>query len=712
MTACDELSSPQDSEEPGTGVTDGPGTGGPGTGGPGTGVTDEPGTAPSSGVPTDDLTGIDDGTVEAHIRGLDGEVLVGSSITLDGSGSTNTTEEDMTFSWTVRERPTGSVADVADATAEVTSFTPDRPGEYRIRLVVRAGEFEGVDNLVFETAGCPDAVVISGGTISSDEVWASQGGACPAYVVEGNVSVRAELRIEAGTTILFRDDAAISVESGGALRAEGTADAPIILRGTEDERGWWRGVRFETNRPTNRLAFVTIDGAGSAALHNTTEPAGLTVGRSSRTAGVRITDSTFTNNAGYGLFAHGGSSFNAFERNTFTDNDAPMAISPTHLVQLDTESVFTGNDRDMVDVGSGTLDDEGTIPSLDVPYRSAGFTLDDEEITIAPGTTFIMRDSTSVVVDDAVIIMDGTADAPIVFRGAELESGWWNGVFIEDTQHPQNRMSHVIIEHGGREAFHGTTEPAALTIGRSSRTAGIAIDNLILRESEGYGLFAHGGSTISSWDALSFENNGAAAASLHTVHLGAVDEFSTATGNGNDALELRGGTTGGTATWRNPGLPYAVTGDVTVAHDVTIEAGTSFVFAAEQGFTVDGSRIVMAGEAGDPILFVGSSDQAGWWLGVFIEQTSGDTSVIENIVIEDAGRTFFHNSTQPAGLTIGRSSRSADVTVTGSSISNIGQPGTDDVTGLFVHSGSTVNADICDVNTFEGINGDDDCVGP
>ncbi|TVR02967.1 MAG: hypothetical protein EA398_06470 [Deltaproteobacteria bacterium] len=704
LTACDELTTAEDTVPGQTGVPTDPGQ----TGGLPTGV--EP---PSSGIDTDELTGIDDGTVQANILGLEGPFLVGSPITLDGSASTNTTEDELMFSWTVRERPSGSVAAIADPEAEITTFTPDRPGEYRIRLVVRAGAFESVDSAGFQTAGCPEAVEISG-TISSDETWASQAGECPAYVVTGTVNVRAELRIEAGTTVLFRDAAAITVTNDGALRAEGTEQAPIVLRGTEDERGWWQGVHILTDRPTNRLFHVTIRNAGSTAFHGSVDPAGLTLGRSSFGGGVRVQDSTFENNAGSGIHIHSGATLNAFERNTLTGNAIPMTIAARHLVLLDDESTFAGNDQDNVILTGGSLSEGGTIPALDVPYRSSSFTLGGSDtITIAAGARFLMRDAASVEIHGQPTIIDGTAGAPVHFSATEPEAGWWQGIFLRDGTSPENRFTHLVVEYAGESALHGSVEPAGIAISRSSFNASVALEHVTVRNSAGYGLFAHSNGAITGWESLIFEDNGGPAASVVLAALVRIDEASTFTGNGVDAIEVRGGSTGTDGTWRNPGVPYRVTGSPTIEHDIAIEAGTAFVFDAERGLSVDGGRVEMTGTADDRITFVGATAEPGWWNGIFLRNTDGATSIIDHILVEDAGRSSFSGVNIPAGLAIGRTSGfTADVTVTNATFRNIGRATENEAAGIVVNSNSTVNADICTANTFEGINGPEDCVAP
>lgn len=69
--------------------------------------------------------------------GPDQAVMVGSLVTLDGTGSSDPSLQQLTFSWTLL-RPTGSNAALSDAAASKPTFMPDVPGVYRAQLTVAA----------------------------------------------------------------------------------------------------------------------------------------------------------------------------------------------------------------------------------------------------------------------------------------------------------------------------------------------------------------------------------------------------------------------------------------------------------------------------------------------------------------------------------------------------------------------------------------------
>jgi PKD domain len=71
--------------------------------------------------------------------GLSQSAVVGESVTLNGSKSTDTDGEPLTYQWSVVSAPSGSKATISNPTAEIASFVPDLPGTYVVQLIVNDG---------------------------------------------------------------------------------------------------------------------------------------------------------------------------------------------------------------------------------------------------------------------------------------------------------------------------------------------------------------------------------------------------------------------------------------------------------------------------------------------------------------------------------------------------------------------------------------------
>ncbi|GBC76159.1 hypothetical protein HRbin07_00356 [bacterium HR07] len=68
------------------------------------------------------------------------EVLVGQTVPLDGSGSSDPEGKTLTYRWEFVSKPADSQAVIADPTAAVTSFKADKEGAYSVKLTVKDPE--------------------------------------------------------------------------------------------------------------------------------------------------------------------------------------------------------------------------------------------------------------------------------------------------------------------------------------------------------------------------------------------------------------------------------------------------------------------------------------------------------------------------------------------------------------------------------------------
>jgi hypothetical protein len=91
-------------------------------------------------------------------------VSLGDSVLLDGSGSSDADGDPLTFLWSFDSVPaTSSVtdADLADASASQTNFTPDAEGEYLLRLTVDDGTDTDVATVTITVSPPPNTAPIA-----------------------------------------------------------------------------------------------------------------------------------------------------------------------------------------------------------------------------------------------------------------------------------------------------------------------------------------------------------------------------------------------------------------------------------------------------------------------------------------------------------------------------------------------------------------------
>jgi hypothetical protein len=66
-------------------------------------------------------------------------VTVGTAVTLDGTGSTDSDGQSLTYSWSILSKPAGSNAVLTSATQSKPSLQVDLPGDYVVQLIVNDG---------------------------------------------------------------------------------------------------------------------------------------------------------------------------------------------------------------------------------------------------------------------------------------------------------------------------------------------------------------------------------------------------------------------------------------------------------------------------------------------------------------------------------------------------------------------------------------------
>ena len=84
-------------------------------------------------------------------------VVTGTLVTLDGSGSSDVNGDLWTCSWSFTSRPNGSAAALSNTTAVKPTFTPDVAGAYVVSLIVNDGQANSVAATVTVTASAAAA---------------------------------------------------------------------------------------------------------------------------------------------------------------------------------------------------------------------------------------------------------------------------------------------------------------------------------------------------------------------------------------------------------------------------------------------------------------------------------------------------------------------------------------------------------------------------
>lgn len=317
------------------------------------------------------------------------------------------------------------------------------------------------------------------------------------FDVNKNLTVDAKLTIAPGTILRFGEDIGLSFRRGSSFDIVGTESNPISFIGQNPTPGYWAGISISSSSSlTNEMAHVIIDGGGYV---QTADSAGLymTTASSNDKTSLIFRDSIIRNSGNYGLVTGRASDFITFENNEIYDNaEGPAYLDIYAVHTLDDSSTYGDAGNEVIRV-SGTRMRPGTLSITTIPYLfidSPSFEHNDETLSIDAGVTLSFAENkTFWVSSGAVIDVNGTTSAPVVFRGHESLAGYWEGVKIYSTDKQANHLTNVVIQDAGR-----SKASLELSTSMSTDTNSLSIDGLTVENSANSAVFVGRNSSVNT----------------------------------------------------------------------------------------------------------------------------------------------------------------------------------------------------------------------
>ncbi|MBK7395258.1 MAG: hypothetical protein IPJ34_02875 [Myxococcales bacterium] len=264
----------------------------------------------------------------------------------------------------------------------------------------------------------------------------------------------------------------------------------------------------------------------------------------------------------------------------------------------------------------------------------------DVTLTIAPGVTILFAENAGLHVSaKQALVAAGTKEEPICLTGDKALRGSWDGVTLGRTEGADDRLDYVTIEYAG--STKSDAEAAGIKVVSDSRIARVSLTHTTVRESQGFGLYLVGSAETPAFGGNTFTKNSLGPASVDSDVAGLLDATSKYGGNGVDEVRVRTNRLSKNLTWRAIGVPFHLSGNLSVVAPWVLEAPTTLIMSADSWISVNGdvAGLRAVGTADKPVLFTGETKTRGAWEALRFDGTNNATNRLEYVTVEYGGGT-------------------------------------------------------------------------
>lgn len=462
------------------------------------------------------------------------------------------------------------------------------------------------------------------GSISAPETWSGK------VLVKNTVYMQSALTIEPGTQIFMNVDTALYVgwsNTAATIVANGTPEQPIRFCGVNAEAGYWGALQVEANVTSDSvLRNVLIAGGGGDQKAALVLNADLTVDnvqvRNVSTLGVQAVD------------------FKEGSRQLSVEGSAGAAVALTGIgaiTRFPLGGYFRGNIDNVARLRLSRVDATTVVHNLGIPYvQEQTLYTGEGDLTIEAGVDYRFQPDTSLEVGwsnaSAGFYVQGTAAAPVVFRGVSDVSASWGGISINANVKTNSHLTYTEIRQGGR----GTTY--ALSV-----LAPVKVDHVTLT--------GNGQGVLVAANGFAAESNALTITGGQSYPLVARDEGwfglpkgGTLTGNAIDQISVEASTLDRSGTIHDLGVPYLIVNSLYLSGTTTftVAPGVEFLLGADVNINVGWSNsnvtLIADGTADAPIRFTGLNAVAGSWGTIAFERSVSSASKLNYLQIGHGGK--------------------------------------------------------------------------
>ena len=465
------------------------------------------------------------------------------------------------------------------------------------------------------------------GRIEASDTWSGK------VLVKGDVYVTGgTLTIAPGTEVYMDVDSTLYIgwnNAQAALIADGTPAAPIRICGKLAEPGFWGTIAIESNVTSDSVLrnVLIADGAGENGPALDLD------------ADLTVDNLQIRNVVHSGLLA---SDFKAGSRQLSVEGSMGPAVVLTGvgaITRFPLGGYFRNNTENVARVRGQYLDGDVMVHNIGIPYvQETTVYTRSGKLTFEAGVDYRFQPDTSLEVGwnngSAGIHVNGSAAAPVSFRGASDVSASWGGVHIYASVTTDSNFTYANITQAGGDQKY------ALHI-----EAPIKLDNVVLRGNAQGMKIGASGVGAGSRNLTIGTTSGGEPLVVHPNGVFGLPTGGMLTGNMTDQIRIEGATMDKGGTIADLGVPYLIPSTLYISGTtaITIAPGTDFLLGGGVDVYVgwNGSNVTFAanGTADNPIRFTGVSATAGYWGSLIVERNvrPGPDSVLNYVHIGHGG---------------------------------------------------------------------------
>jgi len=469
------------------------------------------------------------------------------------------------------------------------------------------------------------------------------------YIISSVMDISdATITIEPGVVIEFKANAGIGVYDNGALKAQGTAGEPIIFRGEQQVRGFWRGIHIESNSLDNVLSHIKISDAGSNYVYCCNEVATVFLKGGSLT----YNHVELSNGGSVGFRVTGdNATLREVSNNTFTNHTKyPVSGIIEKIAQIvETTSDFSGNLENYIFIENSDVKNDISLKKGNVPYLIETGVIDvTRKLTIDAGVQIFMEEDAGIgVFDEGALTIDGTSTEPVVMKGIQNVQGYWRGIHIESNS-IDNKLTHAIISNAGSNYVYCCNVVATIFL----KDGKAALSNLVLESGAGIGIYAGKDVQLDNFEKIQITTHQKYPMSVAIEVAGKLDGLaSTYVGNDDNYINIYRSSVEKATVLPENDIPYLIESVIDIRGDkLTINAGATLVFNEDAGLGIyDNGKLNAVGTADKKITFRGREALQGYWRGIHTETNSFENK-LSYVDLMHAGGNYVYCCNEAAAL--------------------------------------------------------------